>query len=56
MSESTFYAWKAKYSGVTMSEAKRLKTLEDKNAKLNQLLGEQMPKIAAIKELLAKKW
>ena len=36
MSEGTFYAWKAKYSGMTVSEAKRLKALEDENAKLKK--------------------
>ena len=42
MSEGTFYAWKAKYSGMTVSEAKRLKALEDENARLKRLLAEQM--------------
>ena len=42
MSEGTFYAWKAKYSRMTVSEAKRLKALEDENAKLKKLLAEQM--------------
>lgn len=37
MSEGTFYAWKAKYSGLTVSEAKRLKPLEDENAKLSRI-------------------
>lgn len=50
-----FYAWKAKYSGMTVSEAKRLKALEDENAKLKRLLAEQMLDIAAMKELLSKK-
>ena len=52
----TFYAWKAKYSGMTVSEAKRLKALEDENAKLKRLLAEQMLDMAAMKELLSKKW
>jgi putative transposase len=56
MSEGTFYAWKAKYSGMTVSEAKRLKVLEDENAKLKKLLAEQMLDMAAVKELLSKKW
>lgn len=56
MSEGTFYAWKAKYSRITVSEAKRLNTLEDENAKLKKLLAEQMLDMAAIKELLSKKW
>lgn len=48
-------AWKAKYSGMTVSEAKRLKALEDENAKLKRLLAEQMLDMAAMKELLSKK-
>ena len=56
MSEGTFYPWKAKYSGMTVSEAKRLKALEDENAKLKRLLAEQMLDMAAMKELLSKKW
>ncbi len=42
MSEGTFYAWKAKFGGMTVSDAKRLKALEDENAKLKKLLAEQM--------------
>jgi putative transposase len=49
-------AWKAKYSEMTVSEAKRLKALEDENAKLKKLLAEQMLDMAAMKELLSKKW
>jgi putative transposase len=54
MSEGTFYAWKAKFAGMTVSDAKRLKALEDENAKLKRLLAEQMLDAAAMKELLAK--
>lgn len=53
-SEGTFYAWKAKYSRMTVSEAKRLKALEDENAKLKRLLAEQMLDMAAMKELLSR--
>ena len=42
MPEGTFYAWKAKYGGMTVSDAKRLKAPEDENAKLKKLLAEQM--------------
>lgn len=42
MSEGTFYNWKAKYGGMTVSDAKRLKALEDENARLKKLLAEQM--------------
>ena len=56
MSEGTFYIWKSKYGGMTVSDAKRLKALEDENAKLKKLLAEQMLDTAAMRELLAKKW
>ncbi len=56
ISEATFYNWKAKYGGMEVSEAKRLKALEDENAKLKKLLAEQMLDTAALRELLSKKW
>ena len=56
VSEATLYNWKARYGGMDVSEAKRLKQLEDKNAKLKRLLAEQMLDAAALRELLAKKW
>lgn len=56
ISEATFYNWKAKYRGMEVSEAKRLKALEDENARLKKLLAEQMLDAAAFRELLAKKW
>ena len=56
VSEATFYNWKAKYGGMEVSEAKRLKALEDENAKLKKLLAEQMLDTAALRELLSKKW
>ena len=56
MSEGTFYAWKAKYGGMAVSEAKRLKALEDENAKLKRLLAEAMLDNTALKDLLSKKW
>lgn len=56
ISEATFYNWKAKFGGMEVSEAKRLKALEDENAKLKKLLAEQMLDAAALRELLAKKW
>ncbi|WP_395775075.1 IS3 family transposase [Agrobacterium pusense] len=55
ISEATFYNWKAKYGGMEVSEAKRLKALEDENAKLKKLLAEQMLDTAALRELLSKK-
>lgn len=54
ISEATFYNWKAKYGGMEVSEAKRLKALEEENAKLKKLLAEQMLDVAALRELLAK--
>jgi hypothetical protein len=55
VSEATLYNWKAKYGGLDVSEAKRLKQLEDENAKLKKLLAEQMLDAAALRELLSKK-
>lgn len=56
ISEATFYNWKAKYGGMEVSEAKRLKALEAENARLKKLLAEQLLDAAALRELLAKKW
>ena len=56
ISDATFYNWKAKFGGMEVSEAKRLKALEEENAKLKKLLAEQMLDAAALRELLAKKW
>jgi putative transposase len=56
VSEAPLYNWKAKYGGLEVSEAKRLKQLEDENAKLKKLLAEQMLDAAALRELLSKKW
>lgn len=56
ISDATFYNWEAKYGGMEVSEAKRLKALEEENAKLKKLLAEQMLDAAALRELLAKKW
>ncbi|WP_094194448.1 IS3 family transposase [Bradyrhizobium viridifuturi] len=55
ISEATFYNWKTKYGGMDVSEARRLKALEDENAKLKKLLAEQMLDAAALRELLFKK-
>ena len=56
VSEATFYKWKSKYGGMEVSDARRLKVLEDENAKLKKLLAEQMLDAAALRELLSKKW
>ncbi len=56
VSEATFYNWKAKYGGLEVSEAKRLKAMESENARLKRLLADAMLDNAALKDLLAKKW
>jgi putative transposase len=56
ISGATFYAWKAKFGGIGVSEAKRLKALEDENAKLKKLLAEAMLDNAVLKDLTSKKW
>ena len=56
ISEATLYNWKAKYGGMEMSDAKRLRSLEEENRKLKKLLAESMLNQAALKELLTKKW
>ncbi|MER9018761.1 IS3 family transposase [Mesorhizobium sp. M0898] len=55
ISEATLYNWKAKYGGMDVSDAKRLKALEDENAKLKKLLADQMLEASALRELLFKK-
>lgn len=56
ISEATFYNWKAKYGGLEVSEAKRLKALEDENARLKKLLAEAMLDNAILKDATSKKW
>ena len=56
ISSATFYKWKAKYGGLEVSDAKRLKALEDENAKLKKLLAEAELDKAMLKEIVAKKW
>ena len=56
ISEATFYAWKAKLGGLDVSEARRLKALEDENTKLKKLLADAMLDNVVLKDLLAKKW
>src|ERR1700710_232119 len=55
ISEATLYNWKAKYGGMDVSDAKRLRALEDENGKLKKLLAESMLDAAALRELLGKK-
>jgi putative transposase len=56
ISSATFYKWKAKFGGLDVSDAKRLKALEDENAKLKKLLAETMLDIAILKDINARKW
>ena len=56
VSSPTFYKWKAKFGGLNVSEARRLKALEDENAKLKRMLADAMLDNVALKDLLGKKW
>ena len=53
---ASFYKWKAKYGGLEVSEAKRLRSLEDENSRLKKLLAEAMLDNAVLKDLAGKKW
>jgi putative transposase len=54
ISEATFYTWRSKYGGMEVSDAKRLKGLEEENAKLKTLLAESMLDVSTLREMLAK--
>jgi putative transposase len=56
VSSATFYKWKAKFGGLEVSEAQRLRQLESENAKLKRLLAEAMLDNAMLKEISAKEW
>ena len=56
ISDATFYNWKAKYGGLEVSQARRLKALEDENARLKKLLAEAMLDNAVLKDVAARKW
>jgi putative transposase len=56
VSSATFYKWKAKFGGLDVSAAKRLKALEDENLRLKRMLADAMLDNAALKDLLGKKW
>ena len=56
ISEATFYSWRSKFGGMDVSEAKRLKQLQDENGKLKKLLADAILDNAALKDLLSKKW
>ncbi len=56
ISDATFYKWKAKYGGLEVSEARRLRALEDENAKLKKLLAEAVLDVAMLRDVASKKW
>jgi len=56
ISSATFYKWKAKYGGLEVSDARRLKALDDENRRLKKLLAEAMLDNAMLKDIAAKKW
>jgi putative transposase len=56
ISDATFYKWKAKFGGLTVSDAKRLRALEEENRKLKQIVANQALDLAALKELASKNW
>lgn len=56
ISDATYYNWRSKYGGMEVSDAKRLKALEDENKKLKQMLADSMLENMAIKDVLSKKW
>ena len=54
ISDATFYTWRKRYGGMEVSEAKRLKTLEEENARLKKLLAESMMDVSTLREMLGK--
>lgn len=54
ISDATFYKWRSKYGGTEVSDAKRLKTLEDDNSRLKKLLAESVMDVAPLREMLSK--
>ena len=56
VSSATFYKWKAKFGGMEVSEARRLKALEDENTKLKRMLADAMLDNVALQDLLGQKW
>lgn len=54
ISDATFYNWRSKYGGMEVSEAKRLKQLEDENSRLKRLLAESMMDVSTLREMLGK--
>jgi putative transposase len=56
ITEATWYRWKAKFGGMTLNDAKRLKGIEDENRRLKQIVAEQALDIRMLKDVLSKNW
>ncbi len=56
IADATYYNWKAKFGGMSVSDAQRLKELESENAKLKRLLADSMLDNAALKDIVGRKW
>jgi len=56
ISDVTFYSWRKKYSGMTVSELARLKELESENSRLKRIIAQQVLDIDCLKDLVSKKW
>lgn len=56
ISSPTYYSWKAKFGGMTISDAKRLRALETENSKLKRLVGELSLDIVALRDVVSRKW
>jgi putative transposase len=56
VTEQSFYRWRRKYDGMTVSDARRLKALEHENSRLKKMVAEQALDIAALREINSKKW
>lgn len=56
ISDATYYLWKSKYVNMTVSEAKRLRALEEENSRLKRIVADQQLDIVALKDVLSKKW
>lgn len=54
VSDATFYKWRSRYGGMEISEARKLKALEEENRKLKKLLAESMLEVSTLKEMLGK--
>lgn len=56
ISDATFYTWRKKYGGLDVSDARKLRALEDENRRLKRIVADQVLEISAIKDVLTKKW